>query len=582
MTDWFKGRGLAFALGLNLTFARIATALGDNISPWITDRSSPPYAGWFGLGVCVVSLLSAFVILHLDRPESRALAGVGVPARISQPSGPTVRVIHEATETSPLLRRREETEPEAPKPPLSVVTDPVIYHPVERPSGNDDDDTTDMYSGYESEEFDERDDETIYCSQVFTLSVNFWLLGLATVLLYACAVPFFHICTDFFQRKYRMDSQTAGFVMSVPDWISAAGSPLAGIFMDMHGHRGTMLPISGVLLILTHSISLWTDLSPYWTMTVMGIAYSLFAAALWPCVPYLVGPHQIATGYGLLTIALNVSLFVFPLIVAQIRASGGNIEDFGPTLFFFIVLGALAVLVTLAINVIDRSSGGSALNSTGEGPAHPVVEIEVCGGADDEELGGACPPGFATSSAGLDVRRGSVGSRGSIDIPDDHDAVRVMGDGIVVVTPHTFIHHHHHRRLSHSNVGAGDMRGHQPDSDHAHHFAHEDHRLCHCAETNGGLSPVRGRRSLEVEFVDVDPAPAAAASSGGGFWGRARSASGQVAPGASASSAQRQWGRRRTVSGGAQASSGRATSPVRRRVHYGQVSPSIVETSRGV
>lgn len=47
-TLWFQGRGLAFALGMNLAFARIATAVNDNLSPYLAGLYGTPLAVWAG------------------------------------------------------------------------------------------------------------------------------------------------------------------------------------------------------------------------------------------------------------------------------------------------------------------------------------------------------------------------------------------------------------------------------------------------------------------------------------------------------------------------------------------------------
>lgn len=132
------------------------------------------------------------------------------------------------------------------------------------------------------------------------------------IFLYGSTVPFFHVCVDFFHQKYNTDSATAALLFSIPDWIAALFSPLCGILVDKYGKRGFLLPVAAGLILITHSLFLWTNLTPYVAMSVMGISYTLFGSVLWPCVPFLVMNHQIATAYGLLTTALNTSLFIFP------------------------------------------------------------------------------------------------------------------------------------------------------------------------------------------------------------------------------------------------------------------------------
>jgi MFS family permease len=103
--------------------------------------------------------------------------------------------------------------------------------------------------------------------------------------------------------------------MSIPDIVSAIGTPLSGMYVDRYGHRTLLMILSSFFILISLSLMLLTDLTPMFGMTLLGFAYSIFASALWPCVPFLVGRHQLATAYGLLSVALNLTLFSTPLIV---------------------------------------------------------------------------------------------------------------------------------------------------------------------------------------------------------------------------------------------------------------------------
>lgn len=67
-TKWFKGKELAFAMGVNLSVARLGSVFNDFISPYIALKSSVPTAIWFGFVTCFVSLLCG---LELNRIDAR-------------------------------------------------------------------------------------------------------------------------------------------------------------------------------------------------------------------------------------------------------------------------------------------------------------------------------------------------------------------------------------------------------------------------------------------------------------------------------------------------------------------------------
>ncbi|KAI9100660.1 major facilitator superfamily domain-containing protein [Phlyctochytrium arcticum] len=491
-TDWFKGRGLGFAMSLHLSMARIAAASNDNFSPWLAERTSTAVATWFGFIVCLGSAACGAGMIHLNRPTSRVIAGVQLenqdqrPKRIrhrsvtrrrdrdSSPvkSEPTEHSPLLATDNSPTYRRISAMSDQSDSYYHDSPTNADGFYPIRGVNHNasalsqtspfgkiqiEDDSAEGFGTESEEEEYDE-EDETVHCSQLRGLSWSFWMLCLATIGLYGSSVPFFHICTAFFQHKwYPGDSQMAGTVMSIPDIVSAVGSPLCGLFIDYYGHRSTLLPIAGVLVLITHALLCWTTITPIFAMSILGVAYSVFASALWTCVPYLVGSHQIATAYGLVAVALNMSLALFPLVVARIQ----NVypDSFEEVLMFFMALSVLAIALSCGLYISDARNGwiltkvhkigargaadeGNDEDDTGSltsSPAHSIVDGEL------ETQRSLLREEEADFEKRERRRRRRTGGGEDEDV-----TVKVVGDGVLVPAPHTHIRHHHHHHHHHA------------------------------------------------------------------------------------------------------------------------------------
>ncbi|KAI8844106.1 major facilitator superfamily domain-containing protein [Chytriomyces cf. hyalinus JEL632] len=429
LTDWFAGRCLAFALGVNLASARVLTALNDNISPRLA-QTSVLAAAWTGVAVTVASCVGGIAVVYVDRDASRVRAGVApaVAGAVKQDGG------LETQETEPLLQGQEDYisshghseeyvqeifEQDSQDEPVVINTNQsglrIIIHDA----------------GYESEEFEEVDEKNVHWMQLGDLGSGFYLLCAVTIALYGATIPFFHICTTFFIEKWGLDAPTAGFVMSVPDVIAAIGSPIVGMLLDKNGGRANGLVFSAVTLGASHAVLHFSSIHPSYGMVMMGVGFSTFSTTLWSCVPLLVGEHQIATGFGLLAVALNVSLFTFPLCVAQIRNQS---SDFGWVEYAFMALCAIGGLLSWSLSRMYPDLNRVVKNAT-----TPVTSTS---------LEGYRRVALSPASTIANSPFPPIQTDNSDSTPDEEKLVaRCVGFGAnaIVSTSPTIIRHHHYR-----------------------------------------------------------------------------------------------------------------------------------------
>lgn len=156
-TDYFRGRGLSFALAINLSFARISTALNDNFSPYIAKKLNVYSATIAGTLFCAISFLAGILIALYDTNKLRDELGI---------------LKAEEEDRQPLISN--DSNNEAARPLLTI-------------------DTSVMEQDYDES------DEQVHLGQLSGLGREFWILCLIAIALYGSTVPFFHICTDFFR-----------------------------------------------------------------------------------------------------------------------------------------------------------------------------------------------------------------------------------------------------------------------------------------------------------------------------------------------------------------------------------------------
>ena len=87
-------------------------------------------------------------------------------------------------------------------------------------------------------------------------------------------------------------------------------------------------------------------------MVGQGLAYSGFAAVIWPSIPLVIPSQLIGFGYGVVTAIQNAGLAIFPLIIAAIYEDSDskyipNVE------YFFVSLAVFGTVIGFYLNFYD-------------------------------------------------------------------------------------------------------------------------------------------------------------------------------------------------------------------------------------
>lgn len=68
--------------------------------------------------------------------------------------------------------------------------------------------------------------------------------------------------------------------------------------------------------------------SEIFPMILIGLGYSLFAAALWAAIPYVVEPRTVGTAFGITTAIQNIGMSFAPTLASSIHDATLS-TDFG-------------------------------------------------------------------------------------------------------------------------------------------------------------------------------------------------------------------------------------------------------------
>jgi hypothetical protein len=102
-------------------------------------------------------------------------------------------------------------------------------------------------------------------------------------------------------------------------------------------------------------------------MAMMGVAFSLIPAVMWPSVAYIVEQPKLGTAYGLMTMIQNIGLFGLNWLIGLVNtyrhADPGNPGGYRAGMWIFSILGFLGVLFSFLLRQREMGPHGHGLET---------------------------------------------------------------------------------------------------------------------------------------------------------------------------------------------------------------------------
>jgi MFS family permease len=298
LARWFRGKELALSFGIALTVSRLGTLFTFNSEALIADRYGWRAALWVAAALCGASLLANLLYNVLDK-KAEPVLGLGE-------------------------------------------------------AGGDEIDWKQLRRG--------------------RFSPSFWYVTLLCVTFYSAIFPFTALSTDFFHDKWGIpEANTSGlpFLQAVffnitHMFTTAQGmtttiitasmlfAPFAGRLVDRVGRRATLMVVGSLLMGPAHLAMGWTMTTPAVSMIVLGAAFVLVPAAMWPSVPLVVEKERVGTAFGVMTAIQNVGLLAFPYLNGMLR---DVTHSYGWSQTMFAGLGVCGLAFAILLLAADRKAG---------------------------------------------------------------------------------------------------------------------------------------------------------------------------------------------------------------------------------
>lgn len=314
---WFKGKELSFAFGLNLTVARLGSFMALNAPSW----GKSFYDNW------------------------------QTPLLISVAAG------------------------------VSAVVCIAIYFYF------------DLYASKKYELPKEGAQDKVELKELLKFGKSFWFITALCITFYSAMFPFQTFAVKFFQEAHGTTREVGGNLSSMLTLAAMVFTPLFGLLADKIGKRSLLMMLGSLLIIpvylmMAYKIDIATPLGlsgalninidffdihssiPMYLvipMSIMGIAFSLIPAVMWPSVALIVSQEKLGTAYGLMTMIQNIGLFAFNLIIGFANdfngASATNPDGYNLGMWIFSSLGFFGLLFAYLLRKSESGSKGHGLET---------------------------------------------------------------------------------------------------------------------------------------------------------------------------------------------------------------------------
>jgi MFS family permease len=313
LAKWFKGKELSFAFGINLTIARLASVAADNSPTWAN--------------------------------------------RAFYPQGPT----GEPSWQGPLLI--------AVGAAVFAVLCSTIYWALESRAEK------------QSELGKAGQTDKLELKGILRFEMSYWLVVGLCFTFYSAIFPFRTFAIDFFTNKIlsahgglqaaeavRVASlEQAGRLNSLLPLAAMVATPLFGLLVDRVGKRALFMMLGSVLLMPVYLMMAYSPTSLYVPVVMMGIAFSLIPAVMWPSVAYIVDQSRLGTAYALMTLIQQIGFFLLNLLIGKAndyaRAGLDNPGGYALGMWIFSILGFVGLALSIGLRLRETGPHGHGLET---------------------------------------------------------------------------------------------------------------------------------------------------------------------------------------------------------------------------
>jgi len=309
LAKWFKGKELSFAFGVNLLIARLGSVSAD----WSPSFARPLYVNWQD----PLWLATAF-------------AGISIAGAI------LYWILESKSEKKHILTETDATE-------------------------------------------------KLDLKSLYKFSKSYWYVVALCVVFYSTVFPFRAFAIKYFIEAHGLSRDAGGMLNSILPLAAGIATPLFGLMVDKIGKRSLFMAVGSFILLPLFLVVTYAPAGPdisvslpflgdyTWPLTLLivmlllGVAFSLIPAIMWPSVAYIVEQKRLGSGYSLMTLCQQVGMAAIPWLIGftndAFMAGPENPGGYSPGMWIFTGLASLGLLFSFLLYKTETGPNAHGLET---------------------------------------------------------------------------------------------------------------------------------------------------------------------------------------------------------------------------
>jgi MFS family permease len=203
--------------------------------------------------------------------------------------------------------------------------------------------------------------------EVFRFNRSFWLIAALCFTFYGCIFPFETFGQKFLIEARHLSPETASLLVGMEPFFSLVGMPIFGLVADRYGRRSLLMMFGSILIVPVFPLLGFTTIPPAIPMAMMGVAFALVPAVMWPALYYVVEKSRQGMANGMLDSVQQLGLVLINLLIGWANdrglASAANAAGYDTGMWIFTGIAVLAVLCAFALWRVETGPSAHGLET---------------------------------------------------------------------------------------------------------------------------------------------------------------------------------------------------------------------------